>query len=104
VIDLLRVIRGGLEVKRAVDNALEKCGQIFDLHRAIEEARLAADEAVDERQKRKEITRGLHHLQQYFELIIFQAYLNVTPADTWRDLETFENFVKGRPGEDSFLE
>lgn len=95
--NLLRVIRGGLDVKRAVDDAISQCAQTFDLHRAIEDAKVAADEAVDERQKQKEITRGLHHLQQYFELIIFQAYLSVTPADTWRDLETFETFVKGRP-------
>ena len=97
-LDLLRVIRGGLDVKFAVDNAMELCSQIFDLHKAIESAKLCADEAIDERQKRKESVRGLHHLRQYFELIIFQAYLNVTPPDTWRDLETFENFVKERPG------
>lgn len=40
---------------------------------------------------------GLHHLQQYFELIILQAYLSVTPSATWRDLETFEHFVRTRP-------
>jgi hypothetical protein len=40
---------------------------------------------------------GLHHLQQYFELIILRAYLSVTPPDTWRDLETFEHFVRTRP-------
>lgn len=95
--NLLRVIRGGLEVKFSVDNAVELCSQTFDLHKAIESAKIAADEAVDERQKRKESVKGLHHLRQYFELIIFQAYLNVTQPDTWRDLETFENFVKARP-------
>ena len=40
---------------------------------------------------------GLHHLQQYFELIILQAYLSVTPQATWRDLETFEHFVRTHP-------
>lgn len=40
---------------------------------------------------------GLHHLQQYFELIILQAYLSVTPPATWRDVETFEHFVRTRP-------
>ncbi len=40
---------------------------------------------------------GLHHLQQYFELIILQAYLSVTPTATWRDLETLEHFVQTRP-------
>jgi hypothetical protein len=101
--DLLRVIRGGLDVKRAVDDAITLCAQTFDLHKAIEEAKLAADEAVDERQKRREAQRGLQHLQQYFELIVFQAYLNSTPADTWRDIETFESFVNDRPGKHLIL-
>ena len=43
------------------------------------------------------VALGLHHLQQYFELIILQAYLCVTPPATWRDLETFEHFVRTRP-------
>lgn len=97
--DLLRVIRNGLEVKQAVDEAIDQCAQTFDLHKAIENAKVAADEAVDARQRKKESGKGLYHLRQYFELIIFQAYLSVTPPDTWRDLETFEHFVKARPGE-----
>ncbi|KAG9052633.1 hypothetical protein FS842_009475 [Serendipita sp. 407] len=95
--NLLRVIRNGLEVKRAVDDAILQCSQTFNVHKAIETARIAADEAVDERQKWKESMKGLHHLRQYFELIIFQAYLAGTPPDTWRDLQTFEDFVKERP-------
>ncbi|KAG8865965.1 hypothetical protein FRC20_009226 [Serendipita sp. 405] len=95
--NLLRVIRNGLEVKRAVDDAISQCSQTFNVHKAIETARIAADEAVDERQKWKESMKGLHHLRQYFELIIFQAYLAGTPPDTWRDLQTFEDFVKERP-------
>ena len=43
------------------------------------------------------IDLGLHHLQQYFELIILQAYLSVTPSASWRDQETFEHFVRTRP-------
>jgi hypothetical protein len=43
------------------------------------------------------ISLGLYHLQQYFELIILQAYLSVTPSATWRDLETLEHFVRTRP-------
>ena len=43
------------------------------------------------------IDLGLHHLQQYFELIVLQAYLSVTPSASSRDLETFEHFVRTRP-------
>lgn len=87
-----------MDVKQAVDDVIEQCSQTFDLHKAIENAKIAADEAVDARQRKKESGKGLHHLRQYFELIIFQAYLSVTEPDTWRDLETFEHFVKTRPG------
>jgi hypothetical protein len=56
--DLLRVIKRGLQVKSAVDEAIEACAQVFNLHKAIEEARIAAEETTDEREKRKEIQRG----------------------------------------------
>ena len=56
--DLLRVIKCGLEVKSTVDEAIEACAQVFDLHKAIEEARIAAEETTDEREKRREIQKG----------------------------------------------
>jgi hypothetical protein len=56
--DLLRVIKHGLQVKGIVDEAIEACAQVFNLHKAIEEARIAAEETTDEREKRKEIQRG----------------------------------------------
>lgn len=40
---------------------------------------------------------GLVNLKRYFELIIFQAYLESTPPDTIRTVETFESYVKKRP-------
>lgn len=46
---------------------------------------------------------GIVHLRRYFFLIIFQAYLRTTQFDTLRTFETFENFVKSRPGDLYFL-
>jgi len=56
--DLLRVIKYGLRVKSTVDEAIETCAQVFNLHKAIEEARIAAEETNHEREKRREIQRG----------------------------------------------
>lgn len=56
--DLLRVIKYGLRVKSTVDEAIETCAQVFNLHKAIEGARTASEETTDEREKRREIQRG----------------------------------------------
>ena len=41
---------------------------------------------------------GLQNLRRYFELIVFQAYLQSTEADTLQTYQTFEAFVKNLPG------
>ena len=44
------------------------------------------------------ITSGLQNLRRYFELIIFQAYLQSIEPDTVQSFESFESFVESRPG------
>ncbi|KAF8577784.1 hypothetical protein K439DRAFT_1417887 [Ramaria rubella] len=95
--NVLRVVRHGLEVKAAVDRAIDQCARFFNLRDSIEDAALRAEEATDEQQSRRHIERGVHNLRRYFKLVIFQAYLDATPPDTVRDMETFETFVKNRP-------
>ena len=43
---------------------------------------------------------GLHNLRRYFELIVFQSYLQSIEPDTIQSLENenVETFVKNRPG------
>jgi hypothetical protein len=41
---------------------------------------------------------GLSNLRKYFELIVFQAYLQTIEPDTVRSMPTFEEFVRDRPG------
>ncbi|THH28320.1 hypothetical protein EUX98_g5857 [Antrodiella citrinella] len=95
--NLLRVIRKGPTVKRAVDDAIDLCAEVFNLRDSIEEARSQADQASDERIKKQFAQKGLHNLRRYFELIIFQAYLQSIEPDTMRSFETIETFVKSRP-------
>lgn len=40
---------------------------------------------------------GLQNLRRYFDLVIFQAYLQSTVPDTIRSVETFESYVKNHP-------
>ena len=97
-VDLLRVIRKGPMVKQAVDDAIDQCAEVMNLRDSIEEARSRAEQAPDERQRRLHAHRGLQNLRRYFELIIFQAYLQSTEPDTVENHESFESFVKERPG------
>ncbi|KAH9856633.1 inositol hexakisphosphate-domain-containing protein [Lenzites betulinus] len=95
--NLLRVIRKGPKVKQAVDDAIDKCSEVLNLRDVIEEARARAEQAPDERQRRLQAHRGLQNLRRYFELIIFQAYLQSAEPDTMQTHESFESFVKERP-------
>ncbi len=112
---MLRVIKNGLLVKEMVDQAIDKCSEVFNLRDSIEDARTQAEQASSDVQKRSHaqggtfqfvrcnfycINRytGLHNLRRYFDLIIFQWYLSSTRPDVVRDMETLETFVKNHPG------
>jgi len=43
---------------------------------------------------------GLQNLWRYFELIIFQAFLQSTELNTLQTYQTFEVFVNNLPGEE----
>ncbi|KAJ7168617.1 inositol hexakisphosphate-domain-containing protein [Mycena filopes] len=94
---LLRVVRKGLAVKSTVDDAIDRADIVYNLRDAIEEARTRADQATDDKEKRKHAQKGLQNLHRYFALIVFQAYLQSTEPDTRQSFETIETFVKGQP-------
>lgn len=87
-------------MKNAVDNAIDLCSSVINLRESIEEARLRAEQAGDEKQKRMHTTKALQHLRRYFELIVFQAFLHSTEPDTLQSFEheNVETFVTNRPG------
>ncbi|KAF4597582.1 hypothetical protein EYR40_008044 [Pleurotus pulmonarius] len=95
--NLLRVMRKGPAVKNTVDEAIEQCAEVYSLLDSIEEARTRAEQATDDKQKRVHATKGLHNLRRYFELIVFQYYLQSTEPDTLSSFENIETFVKSRP-------
>ncbi|KIK55186.1 hypothetical protein GYMLUDRAFT_48165 [Collybiopsis luxurians FD-317 M1] len=95
--NLLRVFRGGITIKETVDNAIDQCAVVYNLRDSIEESRMQAEQATDDKQKRAHAQKALHNLRRYFELIVFQAYLQSTRPDTLKDFESIESFVKNRP-------
>ncbi|KAF8492621.1 inositol hexakisphosphate-domain-containing protein [Russula emetica] len=95
--NLLRVIRKGPAIKTAVDDAIDQCAEVLNLRDSIEEARIRAEQVADEREKRSFAQRGLQNLRRYFELIVFQAFLQSTEPDTLQTFQTFEAFVNNLP-------
>ncbi|KAH9928428.1 inositol hexakisphosphate-domain-containing protein [Amylocystis lapponica] len=95
--DLLRVIRKGPAIKCTVDDAIDQCSEVSNLRDAIEDARAGAEQATDERQRRQFAHKGLQSLRRYFELILFQAYLQSIEPDTMQSFESFESFVESQP-------
>ncbi|KAI0685965.1 inositol hexakisphosphate-domain-containing protein [Cytidiella melzeri] len=95
--NLLRVIRKGHTVKNTVDDAIDQCDEVYNLRDSIEDLRIRAEQTSDERLKKQYAQRGLANLRRYFELIIFQTYLQSIEPDTMLSFPTIEAYVKERP-------
>ncbi|KXN91655.1 Paladin [Leucoagaricus sp. SymC.cos] len=95
--NLLRVIRKGPAVKNTVDDAIDQCSTVYNLRESIDLLRVKSEEATDDGQKKLYAQKGLQNLRRYFELIVFQAYLQSTIPDTMQSFESIESFVKARP-------
>ncbi|KAJ7649760.1 inositol hexakisphosphate-domain-containing protein [Roridomyces roridus] len=95
--NLLRVFTKGITVKDSVDEAIERASLVYNLIDGIEEARMKAHQATDDKEKRRHAMKGMHHLHRYFTLVVFQAYLQSTEPDTMRSFESIEAFVLSRP-------
>lgn len=95
--NLLRIVRKGPAVKNTVDEVIDRCAIVMNLRDSIEDERDLAEKATDEKQKRIHASKGMHNLQRYFELILFQAYLRSTEPDTMQSFETFKSFIENRP-------
>lgn len=95
--NLLRVFRKGSAVKNSVDDAIDQCSAVYNLRETIDILRVKSEEATDDTQKKTYAQKGLQNLRRYFELVVFQAYLQSTIPDTMQSFESIETFVKARP-------
>lgn len=101
---LLRVIKNGLEIKRTVDDVIDRCGAFLNLREIIESEHIQSENENDESKKILHIKRGISALQRYFVLLCFQAYLNNTPPEMINATETFESWMSRRPEISKLLE
>lgn len=90
-------MRKGPAIKNAVDEAIDQCGQVFNIRDAIEEARIKSEQSGEDRLKKLYAQRGIQNLRRYFELIVFAAYLQSTEPDTVSTSPSFEAFVQSLP-------
>lgn len=98
-----------------MDDAIDQCSAVYNLRETIDLLRVKSEEATEDGQKkhysqkgttlpcsysvmRFNSVAGLQNLRRYFELIVFQAYLQSTIPDTMQSFESIETFVKARPG------
>jgi hypothetical protein len=115
-VDVLRIVRNGLNVKATVDAAIDKCASLsFNLIDSIEDSRLKAENASDEKERKKQFNRGMisdfndcedqhepcsgrHNLRRYYTLLLFQAYLDSITLEDRLNLQTFGQFIEAHPG------
>ena len=66
------MIRNGLVVKDAVDAAIDKCSEAFNLRESIEHARIHAEQATNDSQRKLYAQRGKFY---FTALVIFTLNL-----------------------------
>lgn len=100
---LLRVVKNGLEAKKTVDDAIDRCSAVLNIRESIELCRLEAElepkedmkASLDSFDSNSPIRQGLLHLKRYFMIIAFQCYLDVTSADSLGvDIMTFKEWMQ----------
>lgn len=56
--DLLRIVRKGPAVKNTVDEVIDRCAVVMNLRDSIDDERILAEEATEEKQKRIHASKG----------------------------------------------
>jgi hypothetical protein len=57
--NLLRIVRKGPAVKNTVDEVIDRCAIVMNLRDSIEDERILAEKATDEKQKRIHASKGV---------------------------------------------
>lgn len=99
------MVQNGLEIKRTVDDVIDKCGVFLNLREVIEAEHLKSESEENPAKRSAHIKRGIAALQRYFVLLCFQTYLDNTSSDESVDtINTFEAWMKKRPEIETLLQ
>lgn len=98
---LIRVLEGGVEGKRQVDRAIDKCSAMQNLREAIAGYRNNIQRQADEKKREAALSFFAEYLERYYFLICFAVYIHTDQSDLFA-LEapsqgSFQNWMKARP-------
>ncbi len=94
---LLRVIRNGIESKKKVDKVIDSCGHCLNMRTVIEDYRQQYETQTDPAIKEDIRKKGFVALSRYFNLILFQNYLDNNPPGELLNLCSFKNWLNNYP-------
>ncbi|MCO5569307.1 hypothetical protein L7F22_023019 [Adiantum nelumboides] len=73
---LIRVLEGGVEGKRQVDRAIDKCSAMQNLREAIAGYRNSIQRQADEKKREIALSFFVEYLERYYFLICFAVYIH----------------------------
>eukprot|EP00268_Persea_americana_P018041 TRINITY_DN18855_c0_g1_i4.p1 TRINITY_DN18855_c0_g1~~TRINITY_DN18855_c0_g1_i4.p1 ORF type:complete len:1287 (-),score=280.78 TRINITY_DN18855_c0_g1_i4:321-4181(-) len=77
---LIRVLEGGVEGKRQVDNVIDKCASMQNLREAIATYRNSIHRQPDEMKREASLSFFVEYLERYYFLICFAVYIHTERA------------------------
>ncbi|KIR34499.1 hypothetical protein I352_02746 [Cryptococcus deuterogattii MMRL2647] len=96
VLSLLSSLDQGKLMKQLVDAVIDSCDAVINLRENVMEERIKYSVAAMEDKKRQShLEKALRSLEQYFDLIVFAAYVDEENAGTTG--VSFSTFLKSRP-------
>eukprot|EP01018_Ginkgo_biloba_P004364 Gb_39663 [translate_table: standard] len=97
---LIRVLEGGVEGKRQVDEVIDKCSAMQNLREAIVVYRNSVHHQADEKKREVSLTNFVQYLERYYFLICFAVYINtdqraLSPYSSQQS--SFVEWMRSRP-------
>ncbi|KAJ7300604.1 hypothetical protein DFH08DRAFT_828294 [Mycena albidolilacea] len=90
------VVRKGFAVKSTVDDAIDRVDIVYNL-RDADEVRTRADQATDDKEKRKHAQKGNYAVSFRLQFGLIRLTYSSAEPDTRQSFETIESFVKSQP-------
>ncbi|ORX37949.1 inositol hexakisphosphate-domain-containing protein [Kockovaella imperatae] len=96
VLSLLSSLDHGRQMKQLVDQIIDSCDAVVNLRESVIEHRIKYSvSTMEDRNRQAILEKALRSLEQYFDLIVFSAYVEEEDAgDTGK---SFSQWLMGRP-------
>ncbi|KAJ7298358.1 hypothetical protein O6H91_03G019600 [Diphasiastrum complanatum] len=97
---LIRVLEGGIEGKKQVDNVIDRCSEMQNLREAIAVYRNSIKRQTDERKREAALSLFVEYLERYYFLICFAVYIHTDQsalAGRTPGLSDFQQWMSARP-------